>query len=453
MLDNIIVKKLGIITNVIDLEKSYMSYDSTTCYNIIEMYLKKEDSLYCDVCGSNEIITRGTKCSLVKTATEDMNNIIVNVHRRQYKCSCGRTFLQDNPLSPSNRKITVMMDVHILNALRDKTKTYSSVAKEFGVSPTYVVNLFDYKVDLKRLTLPKVLCIDEVYAKKLAKYSYCFVLYAPQWKKIVDIINTRHKLNLIDYFSRISIEEKSNVEFISMDLWDSYKDVAKLCFPKAKISADPFHFVKNLTMAFQKIRIQVMKKYESLKRSGDNYYWLYKKFWKFLIMDLSKIEPVPIKVSKSGMYMTKYQIVSCMLTLSDKLKLAYELKEEYRNFVATATIETAEHELNQLIIKLKEAHISEYSNFIKIMNDWHDEIVNSFYRINGHKITNGPMERVNRDIKTIFGISFGSSNFIRVRNRVIFCINEDAPILPYSKKTTNKRVGKIRGKYNIKKGK
>ena len=142
-----------------------------------------------------------------------------------------------------------------------------------------------------------------------------------------------------------------------------------------------------------------------------------------------------------------------MLTLSDKLKLAYELKEEYRNFVATATIETAEHELNKLIIKFKEAHISEYSNFIKIMDDWHDEIVNSFYRINGHKITNGPMERVNRDIKTIFGISFGSSNFIRVRNRVIFCINEDAPILPYSKNTTNKRVGKIRGKYNIKKGK
>lgn len=453
MLDNIIVKKLGIITNVIDLEKSYMSYDSTTCYNIIELYLKKENNVYCDSCGSNEIITRGTKCSEIKTATEDMHNIIVKVHRRQYKCSCGRSFLQNNPLSPSNRKITVTMDVHILNALRDKTKTYSSVAKEFGVSPTYVVNLFDYKVDLKRLTLPQVLCIDELYAKKLTKHSYCCVLYAPQWKKIVDIINTRHKLSLIDYFSRISLEEKSNVDFISMDLWDSYKDVAKLCFPKAKISADPFHVVKNLTMAFQKIRIQVMNQYENLKYSGDNYYWLYKKFWKFLIMDLSKIEPIPIKVSKSGMYMTKYQIIDCMLTLSDKLKLAYELKEEYRNFVATATIETAEHELNKLIIKFKEAHISEYSNFIKIMNDWHDEIVNSFYRINGHKITNGPMERVNRDIKTIFGISFGSSNFIRVRNRVIFCINEDAPILPYSKKTTNKRVGKIRGKYNIKKGK
>ena len=189
MLDNIIVKKLGIITDVIDLEKSYMSYDSTTCYNIIEMYLKKEKCVYCEVCGSNEIITRGTKCSEVKTATEDMHNIIVRVHRRQYKCACGRTFLQYNPLSPSSKKITPIMDVHILNALRDKTKTYSAVAKEFGVSTTYIVNLFDYKVDLKRLTLPQVLCIDEVYAKKLTKHSYCCVLYAPQWKKIVDIMS------------------------------------------------------------------------------------------------------------------------------------------------------------------------------------------------------------------------------------------------------------------------
>lgn len=87
------------------------------------------------------------------------------------------------------------------------------------------------------------------------------------------------------------------------------------------------------------------------------------------------------------------------------------------------------------------------------MTDWHDEIINSFNKINGHKITNGPMERVNRDIQTIFSISFGSTNFPRVRNRVMFCINEDAPILSYSKTKTNKRKGKTRGKYNKKKGK
>ena len=81
------------------------------------------------------------------------------------------------------------------------------------------------------------------------------------------------------------------------------------------------------------------------------------------------------------------------------------------------------------------------------MEKWFHEIINSFNTINGHKITNGPMERVNRDIKTLNGISFGSTNFPRMRNRIMFAINEGAPISPYRKKNTNKRIGKPRGKY------
>ncbi len=61
------------------------------------------------------------------------------------------------------------------------------------------------------------------------------------------------------------------------------------------------------------------------------------------------------------------------------------------------------------------------------------------------------MERVNREIKTFFGISFGFTNFERVRNRIIFSINEDAPILAWRKTNSNKKLGKARGKYNIKK--
>ena len=80
------------------------------------------------------------------------------------------------------------------------------------------------------------------------------------------------------------------------------------------------------------------------------------------------------------------------------------------------------------------------SNYLRLLPLWY----------NVHKITNGPMERVNRDIKTIFGISFGSTNFIRMRNRIIYCINQDVPILAWRKKQTNKKVGKPRGKYKRK---
>ena len=172
-----------------------------------------------------------------------------------------------------------------------------------------------------------------------------------------------------------------------------------------------------------------MKRYKHLKYEGSNYYWIFKEYWKFLITHLSKLSDQPIQVSKSGMVMSKYGIVENMLSLDSTLENAYNLKEEYRNFVATASIDTAQTELDSLISKFKESKIKEYLPFIHIMENCYKEIINAFNKINNHKITNGPMERVNRDIKTIFGISFGSTNFTRVRNRIMFSINVDSPIL------------------------
>ena len=49
MLDLIIVKKLLISANLADLKKSYISFDSNTLYNIIELYLNKENNLVCSI--------------------------------------------------------------------------------------------------------------------------------------------------------------------------------------------------------------------------------------------------------------------------------------------------------------------------------------------------------------------------------------------------------------------
>ena len=180
MLDFEISKKLNIKAEKIDLDKSYYSFNPNTCYLTIELYLKKDVDIICPICGSREILVRGSKLSVIKTSFIDSNNVIVNVHRRIYKCRNNHSFIQDNPLSPEGRKISIQKDILILNALKDKTKTYSSIAKEFDVSTTYVIELFDRRIEARRLSLPTVLCIDEVHAKKLVKNSYCCVLYAPQ---------------------------------------------------------------------------------------------------------------------------------------------------------------------------------------------------------------------------------------------------------------------------------
>ena len=89
--------------------------------------------------------------------------------------------------------------------------------------------------------------------------------------------------------------------------------------------------------------------------------------------------------------------------------------------------------LDELIIKFHNSKIDEYYKSYKLLKNWRQEIINSFHRINGHVISNGGMERANRDIKTIIRHAYGFTNFSRLRNRIMYVKNDDASILGYRK--------------------
>ncbi len=122
-----------------------------------------------------------------------------------------------------------------------------------------------------------------------------------------------------------------------------------------------------------------------------------------------------------------------MLSIDSELRKGYELLNEYRNFNSCATIENAAEWLDELIIKYHNSPLEEYYKAYKLLKNWRQEIINSFNRINGYIISNGGMERANRDIKTIVRSSYGFSNFERFRNRIMYCKNNDASILAYRK--------------------
>ena len=219
-----------------------------------------------------------------------------------------------------------------------------------------------------------------------------------------------------------------SVKYFSMDLYEVYRRVAKIAFPKALICADHFHVIKNLTDFFNSARIRIMKKYEHLKGQNDNWYWLYKKYWKKLLQNPEKLGYKKFRVNRSGMYLDDHQIVDYMLSIDKDLKEGYELLNEYRNFNSCATIYNAEEMLDELTIKFHNSSLPEFIKGYKLLKNWRTEIINSFNKINGFVISNGGMERANRDIKTIIRIGYGYSNFERLRNRIMYIKNEDATI-------------------------
>jgi len=68
-----------------------------------------------------------------------------------------------------------------------------------------------------------------------------------------------------------------------------------------------------------------------------------------------------------------------------------------------------------------------------MLANWETEIINSFIRVHGKRLSNGPMESLNGRIDKIMDDGCGYSNFGRFRNRVMFGLNKDEPIT-YNKK-------------------
>ena len=334
------IKRYGLDYIGIDEEKSYDSFNPATNNHTIIVHLLKRDSYICPYCNSNKFIIRGSRSELLKYSSSLENNITLKLYRRVIKCKiCNRHFKEKNPFIDSQRTTTIQKDYKILFALKDPTKTYTSVAKEFNVSPTYVTNLFDKKIALERLKLPVVLAVDEVYSKRLTYHKYCFVMFDLFNRKIIDVLDSRRLNSLEEYFYRISLNERKMVRYFSIDLYDTYRIIAKKCLPNALICADSFHVIKNISLAFHQIKI--MNKYTHLKYRNDNYYWLFKRFYRLITKDRAKISYKRFKINRQGQYMNAYEIIDYMLSIDSSLYDAYWLLHEYRNFNKCANINNA----------------------------------------------------------------------------------------------------------------
>lgn len=247
----------------------------------------------------------------------------------------------------------------------------------------------------------------------------------------VDSIDGSHKRKLSQNISSIKQSERDNVEYIIIDMWDTYRDIGEIYFKNAKIAVDSFHVIQHLNNAMISIRLKIMRKYDKRTKSllaNDIYYYMIKKFHYFFIKNFDAIYSGPIEIRKMRTKWTKDEIMKYLLDIDDDLKYAYRLKEKYREFNLTTSYDTCDEEFEELIEDFRNSHLEEFREFGRLINKWKPYIKNSFTRINKRRLSNGPMEGINSRIKTIMKAANGYRNFGRLRNRIIYSINKDVPI-------------------------
>lgn len=429
MYDNIIK-----IYELEHLRNRIIKMDSITKNNevILNITLSKK-SYRCTYCSSGRIVVKDYVNKLIKHQLSMTKKVFINYRNRRYKCKfCNKTFLEPNPFISTNKTISTLTVMNVLEYLKNPNHTFKSAGDSFNLSTNTVIDIFDKHVKPKRKKLPRVLCIDEVHIKTYSKYPYACVLLDFDKNEIVDVLKTRHKSYLRSYFERLSISELDSVKYVVMDLWSTYKDIVLEYMPKAKIVADAFHVVSHINKILDKKRINVMNKFLNELNPNLNYSndfgYLLKKFSWLIRQNPRNVKGRYLYVYKYKMNVYSLDLLKHLLNSDPELKEIYNLRNVYFNFNKGTTISEASDKLLELISIFRNHPIIEIRDYGRMLARWKNEVINSFNTYNGTRYSNAKLESKNRDIKPIIRAAYGYKRFERFRARVIYSLNKDTPL-------------------------
>lgn len=429
----------------LDFDKS--SFVRCKDYIFVKAYFICNDDL-CPNCGSRNLIKNGHVSKRVKHCVYNTSLIIVNCNFQSFKCkNCNHIFTEKNLFSPRNMSFSYESIILILEALKYPNASFESVARTFHISRQNVIDIFDkFFTYTPSPALPTILSFDEKHiGKAISDHKYTFIILDWKNKKIYDILESRDKNTLWKYFGLIPKEERDKVKYITIDMWPTYKDVSKHFFRNAKIAVDSFHVMENINRAMNKVRCIVMAKFnQKTDDIEDNhlYYYLLKKFDYFFTKEFDDITNYPIRVPKLKTKLSKSAILKYLLDIDDKINEAYQLTSKYREFNRTATIDSCEQELDELIDIYLSSSLSQFNDIGRTLCNWKDEIINSFITIEDsltipkkkdedivpRRLSNGPIEGINSIIEQIKINGKGYTNFSRFKKRIIYVINKDLVI-------------------------
>ncbi len=386
-------------------------------------------SRFCPCCNSNSNIHGYYKRNLTHSVFANRKCTIIYMQRR-FKCpECGFTFHEPNPFTYSNDGLTHITKINILKELKYPESTYTSAARRFNVSIPTVIRLFEKYVNIPRKKLPSILSLDEHYFPESDYDSlYCCLLMDFKTGEILDVLPDRKKNYLLSYFSKIKaqsydytshLSELDNVKYLSIDLSDNFRDVAKTYFPNAIICADSFHVINHLTKCFRDVRLKCRRSTENPVMS-----YLLTKF-EFVFHHEANLDNEPKYNRRLGRYVNYRDIRDIMLKEFAELEKAYNLKEYYVNFNHHAINDCNDEVLEKVINLFADSGISEYEGFYKMLRNWKTEIINSFKIVEGRRINNSYIESKNRQLERLLYNANGFSNFKRTRNRIMYCLNKD----------------------------
>ena len=379
----------------------------------------------CSACRSSDIVVKDYRIKRYEYNSQTGLKIIILFEHRRYRCKiCNKTFFEENPfINNSNYKISSNKIVEVINYLRDSIPV-TLVSKYTSISVSSINHILDDYIKVKRRSLPEILSIDE-FASFNSDISskYACVLLDYKQRIIVDVLPSRRKEWLNQYLEKLSPEEIKKVKYLVMDMYQPYADAFRKYNPDITIIIDPFHYIRYVTDAIEKVRRRVMRQY----LSDSVEYKLLKRFRRLL---LTKYEPDTyrkirhVKALNTKLY--DNEILPKVLAVDKDIENAYFLGHEFLSNVGKIKLDKFKDFLSNTIQRFLKSEIKEFVEVANTYDNWRQEIINSKLQIDdGETVSNAKIEGMNCKIKQLKRACYGLRNFEHLRKRVFLIFDKN----------------------------
>ena len=362
--------------------------------NNLEITLEKpRKESVCPACGCLTDRIHDYRMQKVSDLNAFGKKVVLLYRKRRYACCCGKRFCEENNVVGRYCRRTQRVIEAIINGLAS-VHSYSSVAKNYGVSVNTVIRYFNCVKYPKPAELPEALGIDEFKGNSGGEKYHC-ILTDLTTKKVIDIIHNRKEATLCDYFKHY---DRSKVKYFVSDMYKPYAEIARTYFKKATYIIDKYHWIRQVTWAFEAVRKEVQKKFSKTHR-------IYFKHSRFLLLKREK-----------DLKEEERQQVMIMLYASADLSTAYFFKEQLYKVLEYGTREERRHALLEWIEGALDCDVEPIKKCAETYQRWMTPILNSLE----YDYTNGFTEGCNNKIKVLKRNAYGLHDFDRFRNRILY---------------------------------
>lgn len=391
---------------------------------------QKSDNRMCPNCHGMNSYIHSFRISEINCSETNQITDILRVKKVRLKCrECGKTFTPKlHGIEPYAKTSNQTLQL-IYNEFTNKI-TFYDITKRYGLSTNRVMQIFDERIKfVPRLSLPEVLCIDEIKFQTDVDCKYACILYDFHRREIVDIIISRQMPYLREYFNNINTSELNRVKIIISDMYDGYSTMATQYFKSAIHVVDMFHVIRLLTTAINSLRVRTMNL--AIDKDSPEYNFM-KKHWKLFLCRFTKIPDRFYTYMKTGEMFHYDVLLKRCICQNQSLWSAYNSLQDLLNYHDKSTFDEALRFIGRISQNLQCCESPLIKEVGRSYHKWRVEIANAFSKThNNIRYHNGVAENINNHIKSITKAAYGYRNFDRFRKRAML-------ILTYSNFHTEK---------------